>query len=295
MPNLTAPPRVSVIIPVYNGIRHLNEQMDALLAQNYASPWEAIYVDNGSTDGSQEFIRRRIESESLPNVRLIDGSQKQGQVHARNAGAAAARADLLAFTDQDDLPTPRWLAELDKALATADATGGYTIPGTFGYPLTKVPTHASYPSHYAPKLCGFEWAFGNNIGIHRHILEAVGGWQDIGVPAGEDVDLWIRLQLARYHLTRAMDAQVYWRPRQRSRDIFKQGTIYGRAEVLIYLRYRKHGAQKRNARGVMRSIKQAIVALTGWFDTPRSYSGIHQIGILYGCLYESIRSRILYL
>lgn len=295
MHNPTAHPRISVIIAVYNGARHLNEQMDALFAQNYDSPWEAIYVDNGSTDGSQELIRHRIESDGLTHVRLIDGSQKQGQVHARNVGVAAARADLLAFTDQDDLPAPRWLAELIKALASTDATGGFTITGTYGYPSTGVPVHATHPPSYDLKCCGFSWAPGNNIGIHRHVFTAVGNWQDVGVHAGEDVDLWIRLQLAGYSVTRAMDAQVYWRARERLGAIFRQGITYGRSEVLIYVRYRKNGAQKRDLRGMIRVFKQTIVALTGWFQTPRSYLGIHKAGMLCGRIYESIRSRTLYL
>src|SRR5262249_30162039 len=93
--DLRPSPKVSVIVPVFNGLPYLQTQLDRLLSQQCDFSWEVLYVDNGSKDQSREVITQHIVERSDVQVRMIDGSQQRGQVHARNVGAAAARADLL--------------------------------------------------------------------------------------------------------------------------------------------------------------------------------------------------------
>ncbi len=109
-------PLVSVIIPAYNGERFLGEALASVHAQDYAGELELIVVDDGSTDGTATLAR------STPGVRYLH-QPNRGNASARNHGVAAARGDLIAFLDQDDLWLPRktrvqvdWLAahpELD--------------------------------------------------------------------------------------------------------------------------------------------------------------------------------------
>jgi len=111
-------PKVSVIIPVYNGAAHLAEALESVFAQDYPA-LEVIVVDDGSADDSGAIAR------SFPAVRY----QRQpngGVARARNAGVAAAIGSFLAFLDQDD----RWLpgklrAQVGRMLA--DPTLGYTL------------------------------------------------------------------------------------------------------------------------------------------------------------------------
>jgi glycosyltransferase involved in cell wall biosynthesis len=94
-------PLVSVIIPVYNGERYLAEAIESVLAQTYR-PIEVIVVNDGSTDGSADIAQSyKIRYIYQPN---------QGVAVARNAGIAAARGDLIAFLDQDDLWAPNKLS-----------------------------------------------------------------------------------------------------------------------------------------------------------------------------------------
>ena len=173
---MNPPPRISVIIAVYNGSAHLREQMDALWAQQCDFPWEAIYVDNGSRDGSRAMIEQHIAETGAPHIRVIDGSQAQGQVYARNYGVQAARADLLAFTDQDDLPAPDWVSAMAAALEDKVAVAGFMVRTPDGCPPAA--NRNKMPAHEKPQLRwhGIDCAIGSNFGIHRDVLAAVGGW-----------------------------------------------------------------------------------------------------------------------
>lgn len=104
------PPRVSVVIPVYNGERYLAQAIESALEQTLC-PAEVIVVDDGSTDGSAK-IARSFGS----NVRYHFQPQS-GIAAARNKGADLARGNLLAFLDADDLWMPNKLSLQAYALA----------------------------------------------------------------------------------------------------------------------------------------------------------------------------------
>lgn len=292
---MTQPLRISVIVAVYNGVKHLDEQMDELLGQHCDFPWEALYVDNGSTDGSQALIQRRIAAAGATHIRLIDGSQKRGQVHARNIGVQQARADLLAFTDQDDLPAPDWLDAMSKALTQADAVGGFVVRTPDGNEPSA--DRNSVPPHDRPMLHwnGFDCAIGTNFAIRRQVLEAVGGWEGLDVHAGEDIDLSLRLHFSGYRLIYAPSARVTWRSRRGLGPLYRQAFSYGRGNVLLYRRYRHRLPSPRTFRQMLRTLRQAFASIAGLFRQPRSYLCIHLWGIAAGSVYESVRSRILYL
>lgn len=94
--------QVSVIIPARNAAGTLGETIASLQAQTLEQ-WEAIVVDDGSTDGTGELARSLATDD--PRVRVLDGPGR-GVSAARNVGLAAARHPLLAFLDADDLVRP---------------------------------------------------------------------------------------------------------------------------------------------------------------------------------------------
>lgn len=98
-------PRVSVIIPVYNGERYFARTIESVLAQTY-SALEIVVVDDGSRDSSQEMVARYLHHS---NVRLI-AQENAGVAAARNAGIRAASGEYIALLDQDDLWLPDKLA-----------------------------------------------------------------------------------------------------------------------------------------------------------------------------------------
>ena len=97
---------VSIIIPTYNRIAKLRRTLASVLQQTHSN-WEAIVIDDGSTDGTEEFFRTSILDGRFRYIRQANG----GVAAARNTGLAAARGDYIAFLDSDDLWRP-WKLEV---------------------------------------------------------------------------------------------------------------------------------------------------------------------------------------
>jgi len=97
-------PLISVIIPTYNAARFLPEAIASVRQQGY-EPLEIVVVDDGSTDETSDLI------DNWPEICYVN-QYNQGAAAARNAGIQAARSDLLAFLDVDDLWTPDHLRRL---------------------------------------------------------------------------------------------------------------------------------------------------------------------------------------
>jgi GT2 family glycosyltransferase len=102
---------VSVVIPNWNGRRWLADCLASLAAQQLA-PAQTIVVDNGSSDGSLEYLRAEH-----PEVELLSLPTNTGFAHAANRGVRAARHQLVALINADIVLTPEWLARMTDALA----------------------------------------------------------------------------------------------------------------------------------------------------------------------------------
>jgi len=113
---MSAKPRVSVVIPVFNLEDYLGEAIDSVLNQTFGD-LEIILVDDGSTDRSREIIAgyRARMPERVKAIFLAHG----GAAAARNAGIDKARGEWIAFLDGDDVWRPAKLAE-QLQLAAAD-------------------------------------------------------------------------------------------------------------------------------------------------------------------------------
>jgi CDP-glycerol glycerophosphotransferase len=108
-------PRLSVVVPVYNVERYLDECLASLAAQ-HVEDFEAILIDDGSTDASAAIAQRFVDRDS--RFRLVSQANA-GLGAARNAGAALAQGEFLAFLDSDDkVPADgyaRMLASLERS------------------------------------------------------------------------------------------------------------------------------------------------------------------------------------
>lgn len=98
-----ATPTVSVIIPVYNNRQYISKSIESVLAQSLRD-FEVIVVDDFSSDGSQEIVRRYKDA-----VTLLCHEVNQGVSVARNTGTAASRGRFIAYLDGDDLWAPNKL------------------------------------------------------------------------------------------------------------------------------------------------------------------------------------------
>lgn len=111
-------PLISVIIPNWNGKRFLAACLDSLQRQTWLHR-EVVLVDNGSTDGSIEFVRR-----TYPEVRLLSFASNRGFSAAVNAGIAASTGEFLALLNNDTEAEPRWLEALHAGISR-DARFGF--------------------------------------------------------------------------------------------------------------------------------------------------------------------------
>lgn len=89
---------VSIVVPVYNALKYIDDTVKSIEGQTFTE-WELILVDDGSTDGTREYLKS-IENEKN---RVFFQSENGGAARARNKGIAEAKGKYLAFIDADDL------------------------------------------------------------------------------------------------------------------------------------------------------------------------------------------------
>lgn len=110
-------PEISIIVPVYKGVRFLREALDSVKAQTFAD-WECLCVDDGSKDGSGALLDEIAAAE--PRIRVFH-RENGGTSVARNYALAQARGRYVAFLDEDDVCHPRMLETLYVAAEQTDA------------------------------------------------------------------------------------------------------------------------------------------------------------------------------
>jgi glycosyltransferase involved in cell wall biosynthesis/radical SAM superfamily enzyme YgiQ (UPF0313 family)/Tfp pilus assembly protein PilF len=106
----------SIIIPVFNNLSLTRQCLESIW-QNTDVPHEIIVVDNGSTDGTRDYLYR-LESEG--EVRVISNRANLGFAKASNQGARAARGEYLVFLNNDTIVQPGWLSEMAACARKVD-------------------------------------------------------------------------------------------------------------------------------------------------------------------------------
>ncbi len=109
--------KASIIVVNWNGKRYLEECLSSLLVQTY-SHHEIVLVDNGSTDGSMEFVVERF-----PEVRIIANGHNLGFAAGNNVAIRAAQGDYIVTLNNDTRAEPNWLEELVKVVETDAGIG----------------------------------------------------------------------------------------------------------------------------------------------------------------------------
>jgi glycosyltransferase involved in cell wall biosynthesis len=194
---------ISVILPLYNGAKFIEEALHSVLAQT-VTPKEIIVVDDGSTDHGPDLVRAMAAQYPITLLSKENG----GQSSARNLGVARSTGDLLAFLDQDDIWYPTHLQELRKPFSEPRIgselgwvysdldeidTDGLMVTHSF---LSTLPTEHPKRNLFA---CLREDMFvlPSASLISRSAFEAIGGF-DERLSGYEDDDLFLRLFRAGY-------------------------------------------------------------------------------------------------
>ena len=209
---------VSLVILNRNGLHFLGPCLDSIRRQT-RTPDEIIVVDNGSTDGSQEWL-----SQHHPDIALLDLGYNTGFSLAMNRAIAAATGDYIALLNNDTECEPQWLSELIEALDRHPDVGfcaskmlhyqeRYVID-TAGDGLTKAGQtykrgflHTDDGQYDRP-----ERVFGACAGAalyRKQMLDEIGGFDEDFYIFQEDGDLNFRAQLAGYPCLFVPSAIVY--------------------------------------------------------------------------------------
>ena len=190
-----AAPRVAVVVPVRDEEPFLLEALESLSAQTF-SDFEAIVVDDGSTDGSAALAEAHARIDSRFRVVRMPAA---GVVAAMERGRSEARAPLVARMDADDVALPDRLEVQVEALEAEElsACGG----GVEYFPAAAVRDGARRYERWINGLTTVEAARRDvfvecvlpspALLVRRDVLDAVGGYRDCGWP--EDYDLVLRL------------------------------------------------------------------------------------------------------
>ncbi|HWF55895.1 MAG TPA: glycosyltransferase [Solirubrobacteraceae bacterium] len=182
------PPQVSVVVSTFNRPQRLAALLEGLRAQTFPRKrFEVIVVDNGSGPETARVLEAELARGELP-LRTVRHERTLGPAGGRNSGWRLARAELVAFTDDDCVPSPEWLAAaLKAAKANPHAiVQGRTEPNPDELPGARALTCRTVSiTELSPQ---FETC---NILYPRAVLEELGGFDEaFGLwPAGEDTDL----------------------------------------------------------------------------------------------------------
>ncbi|MDJ0487143.1 glycosyltransferase [Rhodococcus qingshengii] len=242
------PRLVSVVIPTYNAVDTIGEQLQALASQDYAGPYEAVVSDNSSTDGLRDFINTHPLAETI-TLRWVSASQTQGPSHARNVGAEHADGDFIAFCDADDRVHTSWLTQLVMAAEDADLVSGGIETASINAPevsawreLKPKPDPYSFDS-YLPHMMGC------NFGAWKSSYQSVGGCDET-MRVGEDVDVSWRMQQAGMKFAYEPKALVAYRLRSGLSTMWRQTVSFGIANVDLYSKHRQFGFKRSSFRAL---------------------------------------------
>lgn len=180
-------------MPVYNGERYLRPAVESILAQTFTD-WELVAVDDGSRDGSLSILQEYAARD--PRVRVVS-RPNTGIVGALNDGLAAARGELIARMDADDVAMPERLA---KQVAFLDANPGHVMVGSQVMLIDPegadlCPKRDTEYTHEAIDQAhlNHRWPLVHpTILVHKSAMDRVGGYRT-KYEWLEDLDLFLRL------------------------------------------------------------------------------------------------------
>jgi GT2 family glycosyltransferase len=202
-------PLISVIVPVYNQLRHTAACLNAVLRELDSLPIEVIVVDDASTDGTAEYL------ESCSGIQVVTHVANHGFLRSANDGAATARGRYLHFLNNDTIVTRGWMLSLLRTFESRDKVGAVGSQlrapdgsiseagalvwkdgnaANFGRGRTATDPGVAFPREV-------DYCSAASLMIRTDLFHQLGGFSPEFAPAYyEDVDLCFRIRAAGYHV-----------------------------------------------------------------------------------------------
>ncbi|MET0103938.1 MAG: glycosyltransferase [Sedimenticola sp.] len=194
-------PKVSVIIPLYNGEEFIKETIESVLNQDYSGSIEIIVVDDGSTDHGPEIVSSFGESAQLIEQR------NSGPSSARNTGLRNCNGEFIAFIDSDDVwysgKIRSQVEYLSKHPEIGAVYGNWHVwcpDDNSDYPDPSLDTFIDYDLQIEDTPKGWIYyellldsvIFTSTVMIRRNIIDEIGEFNP-DLMRGEDYDYWFRI------------------------------------------------------------------------------------------------------
>ncbi|OGZ34754.1 MAG: hypothetical protein A2174_02305 [Candidatus Portnoybacteria bacterium RBG_13_41_18] len=225
-------PQVTVLIPIRNVAKYIEECLDALLNQTYPSDrFEVWLLDNYSDDGTLEIVEKYPKN----RVRVI-----QSGVHLPpikyNKIIPEVKSEIIGFVDGDANVDKYWLEKVVEFI------GDSKVAGVSGVILTQ------NKNKLVPRVIGYEIqdryermpreitrVANMNVVYKKSALEKIGGFNE-SLKTGYDCEIGYRIKDAGYKILYIPEAKVYHNHRDNLGDFFKQQYEYGKFAVPRYLK-----------------------------------------------------------
>lgn len=226
-------PFVSIIVPVYNGDRTIENCIKSILSLNYpASKHEIIIVDNNSKDNTFKIIQ------NFPVISLIE-SKIQSSYATRNTGIRRSKGEIVAFTDSDCVVDKDWILNAvkcfkeEKVGCVGGKIVGYSPSNYIEEYLVKTGALSQGSIRFLP------YAQTANAFYRRDVFNTIGYFEEKWISGG-DADLtWRMLLHSDYGIAHCDDALIYHVHRSTLKGFFKQRMTWGYGEVLLHKKYKR--------------------------------------------------------
>ncbi len=250
-------PKVSVIMPVYNGEKYLGCAIESVLNQTYKD-FELIIIDDGSIDGSANIVSQYAD----PRITLIQNESNFGTAVTRNVGLANANGKYVALLDCDDIASPdrlsvqidflenhREIVMIGSRVAIIDEDGNSTgMLWEYPAPAAQIPSILLFHNYFAQSaICARMSCLVQN----RYRPE---------YPLAEDYDLWVR--------------------------VARMGKVWNLPKCLVQYREHPGGISKIRADALERSVVMILKNLLNDFGVEATSDEIHihrRVGDAFAC------------
>ncbi|RPJ82531.1 MAG: glycosyltransferase, partial [Acidobacteria bacterium] len=256
---------VSVVTVNWNGKGHLETLLPSVAV---LEPREIILVDNGSSDGSQEFVRSRY-----PAVRIVQNETNRGFAQPNNLAAEVAQGRYLAFVNNDMRVDLEWISAALARMTGSVVCAGSRILDWSGEKIDFNGSSLQYLGYALQRDIGQPWRSvgnpdrilfpcGGAMVIEREVFLRVGGFDEDYFAIYEDVDLGWRLWLAGYEVAFAPDSIVF----HKGHGTFKTQAnekmrylMHRNALLTVFKNYEEENFRKIFPLAIVLAVKRAVL------------------------------------
>lgn len=236
-------PFFSIIIPTFDRHEALAACVQAIMNLDYPQErFEVIIVDDGSPVPIQPFDQNLQDGASITFLRQIN----TGPASARNTGAGHAKGDILAFTDDDCMPTPQWLRELARSFKDSPLglVGGRTVNGLIDNLYTtasQMIVEEAY-TFFLSRDSELRFFASNNMAVPARLFHQIGGF-DSSFRTSEDRDFCDRWLRQGHPLVYAPQAIVFHHHHLTMTTFIRQHFYYGCGAYRFHRARAKRGSR----------------------------------------------------